>query len=110
MMKRKAIGISAVLLIFGILIGGSFMLHPFGAPDYTFPLKQGDSFYQRTATDDYYIERGKTTEESASANIVAAVLFDYRGYDTLGEATVLFTAVAGATAMFRKERKGDENE
>jgi len=103
MMKRKAIGISAVLLIFGILVGGVFLLHPFGAPDYTFAVKQGDAFYQRTATDDYYIEKGKSVEESASANIVAAVLFDYRGYDTLGEATVLFTAVAGATAILRRE-------
>jgi|Deesub1362A_J573_1020465.scaffolds.fasta_scaffold00869_16 multisubunit Na+/H+ antiporter MnhB subunit len=110
MIKRRAIGLSAILLIFGLLFAGVFLLHPYGEPDYTLAIKQGDSFYQRTATDDYFIERGKMAEESGSTNIVAAILFDYRGYDTLGEATVLFTAVAGATAMFRRERKGDEDE
>jgi multisubunit Na+/H+ antiporter MnhB subunit len=29
-------------------------------------------------------------------------VFDYRGFDTLGEATVLFTAVAGVVMIFRR--------
>jgi len=29
-------------------------------------------------------------------------VFDYRGFDTLGEATVLFTAVAGVLAVLRR--------
>lgn len=37
-----------------------------------------------------YIE--KSYEETHSPNIVTAVLADYRGYDTLGETTVIFTA------------------
>lgn len=42
---------------------------------------------------------GGSRTETGSPNVVNAILFDYRGYDTLGEATVLFVAVAAATAV-----------
>ena len=38
----------------------------------------------------YYIE--KSLQETDTPNMVTAVLADYRGYDTLGETTVIFTA------------------
>ncbi|MFH1801043.1 MAG: hydrogen gas-evolving membrane-bound hydrogenase subunit E [Candidatus Omnitrophota bacterium] len=40
--------------------------------------------------------------KTGAANIVAAVILDYRAYDTLGEATVLFTAVIGVLAIVRR--------
>lgn len=40
--------------------------------------------------------------QTGSANLVTAVILDYRAYDTLGEATVLFTAVTGVTVVLRK--------
>ena len=42
---------------------------------------------------------------SNAANIVTAILLDFRGYDTLGEATVIFTAVMGALVILRKKGK-----
>jgi len=39
--------------------------------------------------------------QTGSANIVTAILLDYRAYDTLGEATVLFAAIIGALAVLR---------
>ncbi|MDI6641202.1 MAG: DUF4040 domain-containing protein [Elusimicrobiota bacterium] len=47
-----------------------------------------------------YISSG--LRETGAANIVAAVILDYRALDTLGEATVLFTAVIGVLAVIRK--------
>jgi multisubunit Na+/H+ antiporter MnhB subunit len=47
-----------------------------------------------------YIERG--LEKTGATNIVAAIILDFRGYDTLGEATILFTAVMGVLAVMRK--------
>lgn len=46
-----------------------------------------------------YVENaaGKT----GSANLVTGILFDFRAYDTLGEATVLFTAVIGVLTILR---------
>lgn len=38
-------------------------------------------------------------------NVVTAVLASYRGYDTLGETTVIFTAGAGVLALLRRRRK-----
>jgi len=46
-----------------------------------------------------YLERG--LDETGSANMVTSVLLDFRAYDTLGEATVLFAAIVGALALLR---------
>jgi len=37
-------------------------------------------------------------------NVVTAVLASYRGFDTLGETTVVFTAGAGVIALLRRRR------
>lgn len=46
-----------------------------------------------------YLAQG--LEETGSANIVTSVLLDYRAFDTLGEATVLFASIIGALAVLR---------
>jgi multicomponent Na+:H+ antiporter subunit B len=51
----------------------------------------------RMATE--YINNG--VKETGAINMVTSVVFDYRGYDTLGEATILFTAVMGVLAILR---------
>ncbi len=48
----------------------------------------------------HYLELG--LEKTGAANLVASVILDFRGYDTLGEATVLFTAVMGVIVVLRK--------
>jgi len=39
---------------------------------------------------------------TGATNLVASVILDFRAYDTLGEATVLFTAVIGVLALVRR--------
>ena len=58
--------------------------------------------------DDYFIGFGQ--EQTAANNIVTAVVFDYRGFDTLGESVVLFTAVVGVGLLFRRLMEGEEYE
>ncbi len=58
-----------------------------------------------TDMDDYFIHHGQN--QSAANNIVTSIVFDYRGYDTLGEASVLFTAVLGVGIVLRMLR-GDK--
>ena len=53
-------------------------------------------------------------EETGSPNYVTAVLADYRGYDTLGETTVIFTAGISAALILRaygrkKRKKKDDD-
>lgn len=43
--------------------------------------------------------------KTGSVNLVTGVLFDFRGYDTLGEATILFTAVVGVLTVLRLKGK-----
>ena len=50
-----------------------------------------------------YLE--KTIEETATPNAVTSVLADYRGYDTLGETTVIFTAGISCILILRKRRQ-----
>jgi multicomponent Na+:H+ antiporter subunit B len=47
-----------------------------------------------------YINNG--LRQTGAANLVASVILNYRGYDTLGEATVLFTAVMGVIVVLRE--------
>ena len=42
-------------------------------------------------------------------NVVTAVLASYRGFDTLGETAVVFTAGAGVIALLRRRRKRDSD-
>jgi multicomponent Na+:H+ antiporter subunit B len=41
-------------------------------------------------------------------NVVTAVLASFRGFDTLGETAVVFTAGAGIIALLRRRRKSGE--
>ena len=47
-----------------------------------------------------YVDR--TVAETSATNVVAAINFDWRAYDTIGEATILLTAVTGVTALMRR--------
>lgn len=91
-MRRIAAAVSLGVLI-AILVAVAFLLHPFGNPP--------------SQMDDYMIQNSQN--ETGTNNVVAAVLFDYRGFDTLGEATVLFTAVTGVVMLFRAMKKEEEN-
>ena len=55
----------------------------------------------------YYLERGEA--ETGVPNVVTAVLASYRGFDTLGEVTVIFTAGMGVLVLLgsatRRRRK-----
>jgi len=55
-----------------------------------------------------YLKEGLS--ETGATNLVGSVLLDYRAYDTLGEVTILFTAVIGVLAIVRRvgRKKVDE--
>lgn len=55
-----------------------------------------------------YINEG--LRETGVPNIVTAVLASYRGYDTLGETTVVFTAGIGVIVLMRRIRRRKREE
>ncbi len=90
---RQVTGLILLLVLVASLVSGVLLIHPFGHPD-------------ASDMDDYIIENAQ--EETGSNNVVAAVLFDYRGLDTLGEATILFTAVTGVLLLLRASKRKEE--
>ena len=44
-------------------------------------------------------------DKTGSVNLVTGVLFDFRVYDTLGEAVILYTAALGALTLLRMKGK-----
>ncbi len=52
---------------------------------------------------DVYIQQ--SGEQVGPPNIVTSVLASYRGYDTLGETTVIFTAAAGVITIIGRRRR-----
>ena len=55
-----------------------------------------------------YLKEGLV--KTGASNLVSSVILDFRAYDTLGETTVLFTAVIGVLAIIRRigRKKKDE--
>jgi len=73
----------------GALIYGTLGLPPFGAPDAPIHLHVANR----------YIENWK--EETGVPNVVTSVLASYRGFDTLGETAVIFTAGIGVLLLLK---------
>ena len=48
--------------------------------------------------------------ERQTSNVVASVVFDYRGLDTMGEEFILFTAVMGVALLLREPREKEKPE
>jgi multisubunit Na+/H+ antiporter MnhB subunit len=90
---RKIVGLILWLVLVAFLVWGALLIHPFGYPP--------------SDMDDYIIENAQ--EETGTNNVVASVVFDYRGFDTLGEATILFTAVTGVLLLLRTLKRREEN-
>jgi len=79
---RKIIGV-VLLLIVASGIGLTLTKIPFGV--------------QKTKVGSYYINKG--ISQTGAVNIVTSVVLNYRGFDTLGEVTVLFIAALGLGAV-----------
>ncbi len=92
---KKVLVVGASLLIMAAFFGMIALNLTFGSP-------------KTTDMDDYFLRNGQ--ELTGSNNECTAVVFDFRGFDTLGESTVLFCAIVGVGLMFRKMQGGEEYE
>ena len=79
-----------VTLTGGALVYGTLDMPYFGDPE---------APVHRYPSPDY-VE--KSNAEIGVPNVVTAVLASYRGYDTLGETTVIFTAAIGVLLLLRR--------
>ncbi len=84
--------VTAALLIYGTLD-----LYPFGAAD--------TPVHQHVGP--YYLEQ--SIPQTGVPNVVTSVLASYRGFDTLGETAVIFTAGIAVLLLLRTGRRKPEN-
>jgi multicomponent Na+:H+ antiporter subunit B len=80
-----------------VVIGAALVYGTLGLPAFSDP---------QAAIHTHVVPRylGDSLRETGVPNVVTAVLASYRGYDTLGETTVVFTAGAGVIALLRRRR------
>ncbi len=60
-----------------------------------------------TRVEPYYVQNA--VEQTATANIVSAILADYRSFDTFGETTVVFTAGLACYLLLGRREKEDRS-
>lgn len=95
--KQLITAVGLGMLVGAFLIFATSLLPPFG----TFP-QRGVGGFQDNSIGQRMLEN--VENETGAANAVTSIVWDYRGYDTLGEATVLFTAVTGTAMLFVARR------
>ena len=91
-MHRPWLPLAVSVSTAGLLVYGALGLRGFGDPDA--PIHQN-------------VVPRYMQNETEVPNVVTAVLASFRGYDTLGETTVVFTAGAGLIALLRRRKSGE---
>ena len=89
---KSILPLTICLTIGGLLIYGTYGLPPFGASDT--PI--------HTHISVQYLER--SISETGVPNVVTSVLASYRGFDTLGEVIVVFTAAIGVLSILKRDK------
>ena len=84
-----------IALALVVLVGGLFMAATADFPDWGDPASPASRHVSPR-----YVE--KSMEETSVPNIVTAVLADYRGYDTMFETAVVFTAGVACFMLLRR--------
>lgn len=96
-MIRRVTSVLLTVILIGVLIIGVLELPEFGVKE----SPMNNEVIER------YIEG--SIEETGSFNVVTAIVLDYRGFDTLIEATVLYTAaIIIITVLMKKAEVRDE--
>jgi len=89
---RPWLPLIVVMITGSALVYGTWDIPGFGAPDAP----------AQTHVARYYLENAM--EETGVPNVVTAVLASYRGFDTLGEVTVIFTAAVAVLLLIGGRR------
>jgi len=102
---RRYAGIAVALLFFAFSISIFIQLIPYdsyegSAYHYKNPI---NGSVANESVPSHYIK--ETRNETGAVNAVTAIVVEYRGFDTLGEVTVLFTAATGVSFLLYQLRK-----
>jgi len=96
----KKFFVITLLAALGYYLTATFVYMPFGENRMGAPVDE-------QTVGAYYLNQ--TPEVSKVSNVITAIVVNYRGFDTLGEVTVLFLASAGlASILYRRKEEGEE--
>lgn len=116
-MKRLISSIALIVILCAGIIGVTYMYNNIpitydGSRTDVYELAQDPSNYDTSDADGIAnIIVKENLEMTNAVNNVTAIVFDFRGYDTMGEAFILIVSVTGALAILRKSKnrwEGDE--
>ena len=96
--EAKPIHRPTLPLLVSIAVGAALVYGTIGLPAFSDPQAP-----MQTHVAPRYLS--ESLKETGVPNVVTAVLASYRGYDTLGEVTVVFTAGAGVIALLRRRQR-----
>jgi len=88
--RRPILPLFVVAVTGGVLVYGTLDMPPFGDP--------ANPIHHHVAP--HYLE--ESPHEIGVPNVVTSVLASYRGYDTMGETTVIFAAVVGVLLLLSR--------
>ena len=117
-MKKFLTYVSLAVILFALVFGAvnlAGMPRTYegqNAPVSVYELQQDPASYDDSAADG---AAGAIVQqnlaEAHAVNDVTSIVFDFRGYDTMGEAFILITAVAGAVViLYTKKKEGKRDE
>jgi multicomponent Na+:H+ antiporter subunit B len=92
----------AILICFGALLFYAALSLP-ARGDASAPLHRERSLAGTPVAGAYYIANAR--KDAATPNMVTVVLADYRGFDTLGETLVVFTAGMACYLILRRKEE-----
>jgi multicomponent Na+:H+ antiporter subunit B len=92
-LSRPWLPLAVTLVVVGALVYGTLGLPVFSDPQAPMHVHVAPRYLQQALA------------ETGVPNVVTAVLASYRGYDTLGETAVVFTAGAGVIALLRRRKR-----
>ncbi len=100
----------AILMICGvyasILMAGSEPTYDGTKTDVVALYEDPESYDNSQADGVASIIVNENLDKTAAQNVVFSVVFNFRGYDTMGESFILIAAIAGSLVILRKSVKG----
>ena len=118
-MKKLVLAVSLIVILITGIISVTYMYREIpvtydGRGTDVYALQQNPESYDVTDPDGAAsIIVQENLSKTQAVNNVTAIVFDFRGYDTLGESFVLLIAITGATVILRRQTKrweGGRNE
>lgn len=102
----------AILMICGVyasvLMAGSEPTYDGTKTDVVALYEEPESYDNSQADGAASIIVNENLDKTAAQNVVFSVVFNFRGYDTMGESFILIAAIAGSLVILRKSAKADK--